>query len=195
MQIREISAGNPNLKPEKADTFTAGATFQPSFLKRLSASIDYYDIKIRDAIATLGAPTLAQGCFAGNALYCQSITFNPDGSIAYITNTRLNLAQAATRGVDFELNYAQPHVLGGRLTTKLLATRVLKLTATTPAGVQNRLGQVSNFNRTGGVPKWTGDAFVDYDRGPVHVGMQARLRRARRVRHDPARRGGRQFGQ
>ena len=175
VQIREISAGNPNLKPEKADTLTAGATFQPSFLKGLTASIDYYDIKIRDAIATLGAPTLAQGCFAGNTLYCQSITFNPDGSIAFITNTRLNLAQAATRGVDFELNYSRPHVLGGNLTAKLLATRVLKLTATTPAGVQDRLGQVSNFNRTGGVPKWTGDAFLDYDRGPTHLGMQARF--------------------
>jgi len=175
VQIREISAGNPNLKPEKADTLTAGATFQPSFLKRLTASIDYYDIKIRDAIATLGAPTLAQGCFAGNALYCQSITFNPDGTIAYITNTRLNLAQAATRGIDFELNYSRPRTLGGSLTTKLLATRVLKLTNTTPAGVQDRLGQVSNFNRTAGVPKWTGDAFLDYDRGPAHFGLQARL--------------------
>ncbi|WP_308515712.1 TonB-dependent receptor domain-containing protein [Sphingomonas flavescens] len=175
VQIREISAGNPNLEPEKADTLTAGASFQPSFVPRLTASIDYYDIKIKDAIATLGAPTLAQGCFAGNALYCQSITFNPDGSIAFITNTRLNLAQAATRGVDFELNYSQPQFLGGRLSAKLLATRVLRLTSTTPAGVQDRLGQVSNFNRTGGVPKWTADAFLDFDRGPAHIGLQARF--------------------
>ena len=175
VQIREISAGNPNLKPEKADTLTAGAVFQPSFLKRLTASIDYYDIKIRDAIATLGAPTRAQGCFAGNALYCQSITFNADGSIAYITNSRLNLAQAATRGIDFELNYSRPRTLRGNLTAKLLATRVLKLTNTTPAGVQDRLGQVSNFNRTAGSPKWTADAFLDYDRGPAHFGLQARL--------------------
>jgi len=175
VQIREISAGNPNLKPEKADTLTAGVVFQPAFLKRLTASIDFYDIKIRDAIATLGAPTLAQGCFAGNALYCQSITFNPDGSIAFITNTRLNLAQAATRGVDFELNYSRPRTFGGNLSAKLLATRVLKLTSTTPAGVQDRLGQVSNFNRTAGVPKWVGDAFLDYDRGPVHLGLQARF--------------------
>jgi outer membrane receptor protein involved in Fe transport len=158
VQVREISAGNPNLKPEKADTLTAGATFQPGFLKRLTASIDYYDIRIRDAIATLGAPTLAQGCFAGNSLYCQSVAFNPDGSIAFITNTRLNLAQAATRGIDFELNYSRPRIFGGTFAAKLLATRVLKLTSTTPAGVQDRLGQVSNFNRTGGVPKWTGDA-------------------------------------
>jgi outer membrane receptor protein involved in Fe transport len=175
VQIREISAGNPNLKPEKADTLTAGAVFQPAFLKRLTASIDFYDIKIRDAIATLGAPTLAQGCFAGNALYCQSIAFNPDGSIAFITNTRLNLAQAATRGIDFELNYSRPRTFGGNLSAKLLATRVLKLTSTTPAGVQDRLGQVSNFNRTAGVPKWVGDAFLDYDRGPVHLGLQARF--------------------
>ena len=175
VQIREIEAGNPNLKTEKADTLTAGAVLTPAFAKRLTASIDFYDIKIKDAIATLGAPTLAQRCFAGNLLFCQSITFNPDGSIAFITNTRLNLAQAATRGIDFELNYSRPQTFGGSLTAKLLATRVLRLTNTTPVGVQDRLGQVSNFNRTPGVPKWVGDAFLDYDRGPLHLGLQARF--------------------
>ena len=175
VQIREIEAGNRDLKPEKADTLTAGAILQPGFLPHFNASIDYYDIKIKDAIATLGAPTLAQGCFAGNQLYCQSITFNPDGSIAFITNTRLNLARAATRGIDLELNYSQPQLFGGRLTAKLLATRVFELTFTTPAGIQDRLGQVSNFNRTAGVPKWVGDAFIDYSRGPAHLGLQARF--------------------
>ncbi|HEU4696480.1 MAG TPA: TonB-dependent receptor [Sphingomicrobium sp.] len=173
VQVREISAGNPNLKPEKADTLTVGAVFRP--LRGLSASVDYYDIRIRDAIATLGAPTLAQGCFAGNQLYCKSITFNTDRSIAFITNSRLNLAEAATRGFDFELDYARPNFLGGSLTARLLATRVTKLAFTTPAGVQDRLGQVSNFNRTPGVPKWTADAFADLTRGPLRLGLQARL--------------------
>ncbi|MGE5564488.1 MAG: TonB-dependent receptor domain-containing protein [Bacillota bacterium] len=174
VQVREVSAGNPQLKPEKADTLTAGAVLRPGFVPGLSASVDYYDISIRDAIATLGAPTLAQGCFAGNQLYCQSITFNPDGSIAFITNTRLNLAQAATRGIDFEADYSRSRFLGGSLSAQLLATRVLELTNRTPAGVQDRLGQVSNFNRTPGVPKWTGDAFVDYRRGRARFGLQAR---------------------
>jgi outer membrane receptor protein involved in Fe transport len=173
VQVREISAGNPDLKPEKADTLTVGAVFRP--LRGLSASVDYYDIRIRDAIATLGAATLAQGCFGGNQLYCQSIAFNPDGSVAYITNTRLNLARAATRGFDFELDYAPRKVLGGLLSTRLLATRVTRLEFTTPAGVQDRLGQVSNFNRTPGVPEWTADAFADYSRGPLRLGLQARL--------------------
>lgn len=175
VQIREIEAANPNLKPEKADTLTAGAVLTPDFLKRFTASVDFYDIRIKDAIATLGAPTLAQGCFAGNQLFCQSITFNSDRSIAFVSNTRLNLAQAATRGIDFELNYSRAKIFGGALTAKLLATRVLRLTNTTPVGVQNRLGQVSNFNRTPGVPKWVGDAFLDYDRGPLHLGLQARF--------------------
>jgi outer membrane receptor protein involved in Fe transport len=174
VQVREISAGNPDLKPEKADTVTAGAAFHPAFVPGFSASVDYYDIRITDAIATLGAPTLTQGCFAGNQLYCQSITFNPDGSIAFVTNTRLNLAQAATRGIDFEADYSRSRFLGGSLSAQLLATRVLKLTSTTPAGTQDRLGQVSNFNRTPGVPKWAGDAFLDYRRGAARFGLQAR---------------------
>jgi iron complex outermembrane recepter protein len=174
VQIREIEAGNPALKPEKADTLTAGAVLHPAFLPGFSGSVDYYDINIKDEIATLGAPTLAQGCFAGNALFCQSLTFNPDGTIAFITNTRLNLAEAATRGIDFEADYTRSHFLGGSFSARLLATRVLKLTSTTPAGVQDRLGQVSNFNRTPGLPKWAGDAFVDYTRGPLHLGLQAR---------------------
>jgi iron complex outermembrane receptor protein len=175
VQIREIEAGNPNLKPEKADTVTAGAVFHPGFIPGFSASVDYYDIKIKDEIATLGAPTLAQGCFAGNLLFCQSITFNPDGSIAFITNTRLNLASAKTRGIDFEADYSRSHFLGGSLSAQLLATRVLELQSSTPGGgVLDRLGQVSNFNRTAGVPKWAGDAFVDYTRGPLRLGLQAR---------------------
>jgi outer membrane receptor protein involved in Fe transport len=175
VQVREISAGNPQLKPEKADTLTAGVVFQPAFVPGFTASLDFYDIRIRDAIATLGAPTLAQGCFAGNALYCRSLAFNPDGTIAFVTNTRLNLAEAATRGVDLELNYARPRTFGGTLSARVLATRVTRLTFTTPAGVQDRLGQVSNFNRTPGVPKWTGDAFADFARGPLRLGLQARL--------------------
>jgi outer membrane receptor protein involved in Fe transport len=174
VQVREIEAGNPDLKPEKADTLTAGAVVHPALIPGFSGSVDYYDIRIKDEIATLGAPTLAQGCFAGNELFCQSITFNPDGTIAFITNTRLNLAQAATRGIDFEADYSRSNFLGGSFSARLLATRVLELTSTTPAGVQDRLGQVSNFNRTPGLPKWAGDAFVDYARGPLRLGLQAR---------------------
>lgn len=175
IQIREVNAGNPNLKPEKADTLTAGAVFEPSFAPRLAFSVDYYNIKIKDVIATLGAPTLAQGCFAGNALYCKSITFNPDGTIAFITNTRLNLAGFRTSGVDFEAHYSfRPNFIPGRFDVRALATYVDKLTFITPAGPQERIGQVSNVNRTGGVPHWMGNADLSYDAGKWGLGLRAR---------------------
>src|SRR5205085_5324462 len=44
VQIREIQAGNPNLKPEQADTLPAGADIQPAFGQRPTASVHYYDI-------------------------------------------------------------------------------------------------------------------------------------------------------
>ena len=176
VQVREINAGNPNLQPEVANTLTGGFVFQPSFLQRFALAVDYYDIKIEDAIATLGAPTLAQGCFDGNQLYCESITFNPDGTIAFVTNTRLNLASIHTRGIDLELNYGfAPEWLDGKVRLRALATYVDKLTFTNPNGVQDRLGQVSNVNRTGGVPRLMGNAEIAYDADAWSVALQAKL--------------------
>tara|TARA_R100000501_G_scaffold13654_5_gene25096 strand:+ start:84944 stop:87352 length:2409 start_codon:yes stop_codon:yes gene_type:complete len=176
IQVREIFAGNPNLQPEIADTLTAGAIIRPQFISGLSFAVDYYDIEITDAISTLGAPSLAQGCFAGNDLYCDQISFNPDGSIAFITNSRLNLAAVETSGLDFELNYLlRPDWLDGDVRFRALATRVMDLTFLNPNGEQDRLGQVSGVNRTPGVPKWAGNVSMNYSSEVIDLGLQARI--------------------
>ncbi len=43
------SASNPNLKPEKSQSFTGGVVFEPA--RWLSVSVDYYNIKKTDVIA------------------------------------------------------------------------------------------------------------------------------------------------
>jgi outer membrane receptor protein involved in Fe transport len=175
VQIRQVDTGNPDLKPEKADTLTGGVILQPSIIPTLAFSVDYYKIDINDVIATLGAPTLAQGCFAGNQLYCNSLTFNPDGTIAFITNTRLNLAGFKTSGIDFEGHYQfRPNFIPGKFDIHALATYVHELTFVTPNGPQERIGQVSNVNRTPGVPHWIGTADVAYDNGNWGLGVRAR---------------------
>ena len=45
-QANLTTGGNLNLKPEKANTWTVGAVIRPRFIPGLSASIDYYHIKV-----------------------------------------------------------------------------------------------------------------------------------------------------
>ncbi|MBS0332842.1 MAG: TonB-dependent receptor, partial [Proteobacteria bacterium] len=67
------SAGNPNLKPEDADTTTVGIIYSPHYIEGLSFSVDYYKINITGAIAAVGAPQALTFCFTGQTSYCQFI--------------------------------------------------------------------------------------------------------------------------
>jgi iron complex outermembrane recepter protein len=55
--------GNLNLKPETANTWTAGAVIRPHFVPGLSATVDYYHIKITDAITVPTPDDLIKACF------------------------------------------------------------------------------------------------------------------------------------
>lgn len=55
--------GNINLNSEKATTWTVGAVFQPDFVQNLSISVDYYNIKIVDAISTPTEDDVLANCF------------------------------------------------------------------------------------------------------------------------------------
>lgn len=174
-QIREINQGNLALRPEKADTLTIGGVLQPAFLPGFALSVDYYNIKIKDVITTLGAPVLAQGCFAGNTLFCQSITFASDGSIDFITNTRLNLASFNTSGVDAEMRYTfKPSFMAGDIKLRGLVSYISELTQFQQTGPQVRLGQLSEVNRVNGMPKWSGNADIGYDTGTWMANLQLR---------------------
>ena len=112
-------SGNLNLNPEKANTYTFGAVFQPSFLPRFSLSADYYNIKVTDVI---GAPTpgdLVAACFgsltAASATdpNCTVIRRNPftgglDGDPAVtggLFAPLSNLGKLATDGIDVVAAY------------------------------------------------------------------------------------------
>ncbi len=54
-QYNGLVGGNTQLKPETADTYTAGIVFTPTFVPDLSITVDYYNIHIKDVINTLGS--------------------------------------------------------------------------------------------------------------------------------------------
>src|SRR5581483_1777046 len=47
------TVGNTSLQPEKADTLGLGVVVQPKFFPGLSASVDYYDITINNAVQSV----------------------------------------------------------------------------------------------------------------------------------------------
>ncbi|HUE63670.1 MAG TPA: TonB-dependent receptor [Rhizomicrobium sp.] len=49
--------GNPNLVPEVARTYTAGIVLTPDFIPGLTSSLDYYRIKLNNAISNLSGAT------------------------------------------------------------------------------------------------------------------------------------------
>ncbi|WP_163317077.1 TonB-dependent receptor, partial [Enterobacter hormaechei] len=92
---------------EKADSFTIGTVWSPRFnspmFRTLNLSIDYYNIKLRDAIGTVSLTQILPRCFnfdglsnpsySVNNIFCQQITRDPrSGAISFGREGALNLA-------------------------------------------------------------------------------------------------------
>jgi outer membrane receptor protein involved in Fe transport len=102
----EIRGGNPAVSPEKADTYSAGVVFQPTFVPNLSTSVDWYSINVQDAIAILGAQNIVNLCFQGQAQACSFITRNPaTNEISGMLDLYQNINAQKVSGVDVEADY------------------------------------------------------------------------------------------
>ncbi len=79
-QVNTTGGGNTDLDPETARTLTIGGVVTPRFLPGFSASLDYYRVKVRNAITSPTISDIVDGCFAqGSATFanCQAILRNP----------------------------------------------------------------------------------------------------------------------
>lgn len=162
------SGSNPGLLPEKADTLTVGVVVQPTggFLSRFRASVDYYDIKIDDAISTLGQQNIVNRCVDGDALSCSLITRDAGNNVVNINDTIQNVNQLIARGVDLEVHYDQPLWGANRLVLSVLGSHVRDLITVDSAGETDRAGQTGLRGGTPpGIPDWTLDANARLDIG------------------------------
>jgi iron complex outermembrane receptor protein len=63
-QINVLTGGNKELGPEKADTTTLGIVWQPAFAQGLTATLDYYTIKVEDAISNPSSTDILDDCYS-----------------------------------------------------------------------------------------------------------------------------------
>jgi outer membrane receptor protein involved in Fe transport len=120
LTVTRFSGGNPNVEPERADTYTLGVVFQPDFIAGLSVSVDWYDIKIKDAISQVGTQSVVNRCFLENAQeFCDLVTVDPvTDAIILVGDVYVNVARSRVSGVDAEINYnTDITLLGGGMET------------------------------------------------------------------------------
>lgn len=171
-QLFAITRGNPDLKPEEADTWTAGVIYRPSFVPGLQMSVDYYRIEINGAISTVGAPQTVQRCFNGETALCPFIIRDSTGTITSVSSAPVNINNQLTYGYDFEAIYRRT-IGPGDLTVRGLATHVPVLNQV-DNGVTRRLaGAVGGLN--GSQPYWKGIVTGTYEMGPMSYTLRARL--------------------
>jgi outer membrane receptor protein involved in Fe transport len=101
-----LAGGNPFLQPETSESFTYGFVWTPDYLlPNLSIVMDYYDIEIADAIASVSAQNAANQCVSGAQLNTGACaTQTRDATSFQVTSFiqgSLNYAALTAKGVDF----------------------------------------------------------------------------------------------
>ncbi|WP_229664433.1 TonB-dependent receptor domain-containing protein [Sphingomonas metalli] len=121
-QCTGFFGGNPALKPEEADTYTAGLVLTPRFLRGLSMSVDYFHIKVKDYISSIPVTLAISQCISsGDPFFCSLFNRNPRNGVlfggdantaGYILSTTQNTGSLKTSGLDIGLNYTQRTGIG-----------------------------------------------------------------------------------
>ena len=116
-QIQTINGtigGNANLDAESTKTFTAGATFAPSFLRGFDLSVDYYRVKVNSAITQVDFQVSVDQCaLTGDPNFCQNVTRDANGFIKSVDAIYLNGASYEVSGLDVQTHYTfKPHIFG-----------------------------------------------------------------------------------
>jgi len=127
---------NPNLNEEQSKSWTVGVAINPrsiNALRGLQLTVDYFDIKIKDAIVSTPRSFILDQCYnQANEDYCSFITrrqaaagANSAGSLEFIDTTLFNSGGLRTTGLDVTLGYNQ-NVVNGVASFNLSYTHVFK---------------------------------------------------------------------
>lgn len=182
--------GNPNVGNETADTWTAGVVinspFQSAALSGLRLGVDYYNIKVSDAIGAQSIDVVHQQCFSPeynptfsiNSPYCAGVDrVTGDGAVGNVKGTYFNNGRFRTSGVDIQLDYAID-VGPGRLsvnsnTNYLISMKSSELPGNALVEYAGTFGPQGNgLNR--GSYRWRMLNTFTYSMGPASVSLMWR---------------------
>ena len=166
--VQQVSQSNPDIHQEMANTWTFGAVYTPQQLPGLVFTLDYYNIKLSDAIASAPTNTILNLCYQqGLQAFCDAITRRTTaslpysaGSVSQIITGLVNSGGEWTKGIDFTTHYST-ELAGGVTSVAVSYTRLLDQAIIPLQGqaVQKQAGSV-------GYPHNKGYITLGYDNGP-----------------------------
>lgn len=165
--IQGTVSGNRNLQEETAKTWTAGLVLRPRFIPGLNLALDWYDIKLEDAISTPTANELVNLCYDQPSLdnvYCDAVgRSSVTGYVNDFSLTPENVASFDTEGLDVALNYRfAPFANMGSFNFKVNANYLHKLQFIATPGAE-----VDNQRELAGRPKYSATSDLTWTRGPL----------------------------
>lgn len=194
-QASIVFAGNRELTPETGDSITLGAVWSPNFagvLSGLRASIDYYRIKVKNAIVFSDTNEFIADCYN---FYGNNAAYDPNyancagiarvGDILFLDNVAdpdglfqsTNGGKIQTSGIDVQVNWGA-RVGPGRLDTTLNVNRLLEYKLQTQPYLPDNdfVGTIPYFGAGFGqaFPKWKASLLGRYK--VAQFGFDARVR-------------------
>lgn len=175
VSIFTFASGNSALTPEIARTYSGGVVLRPSWLKRFSISLDYYNINLKDAISSIGSAEVLSRCNAGQTVFCSQLVFNgPGGALSQINTFPLNVASLKTDGLDFQADYSVP-VGRGNLDFRVLGNYIMTLSQDQLGVTINSAGAIGPDNPVSGFPRARFTASATYSDDTLSFTAQTRF--------------------
>lgn len=180
--VLENTVGNLNLKPESANSWTIGAVVSPRFIPGLTASVDYYDISIKDGIGTVTPQQIIDFCYTGGRQnFCDALIIS-GGTLQEIIRQPFNFSGQSTRGIDFEASYTLPlseisQSLAGTLRLHAGVTHYIENIVDNgvfPVDYAGMNGEAFSFSQDYVAPDWGYRISGTYDLDPVRLNLVMR---------------------
>ncbi len=182
LQTNSQTGANPNLTPSTSKNYTVGFVYSPKAVKGLSVSVDYWNIKQRDLVSSIGSTTILQDVEllgAASQYYSKvklgSFTGTPvggPGAISsgvpdniYVSDSSVNIAAVDLDGFDVAAKYTLNVDSVGRFDFASNVGIYHSYTVTSLPGTApfETVGYSTRTNGT--IPKWQTYTSVDFTRG------------------------------
>lgn len=172
-----IIAGNPQLEPEEANSWTLGVVFQPS--NGLRASVTYWEVEQTERIQQLPSNlVLLNPDQFGDLIVRDTPTPADDaaglpGRLLGITSTSVNFGRLKTSGIDAELQQSFSTKVGV-FSPSIMATWLGKFSSADLPGLPavERVG-IASANQ-GTLPRWRASGAIAWEYGAVALSATAR---------------------